>query len=444
MKKLFTSVFLMLTGVFGGLNAFAADEVKDLTADMFYTWDGYGADAAKLNPATVDFNVGNGTELGGGSMVCGTSSVDYLIYADLTGSTKLIFEGTAGVQMRVLMNRQESNNGPLVEKNPVIGADGTAELDLTDLDYVHINAIKTGWGSAAGQINSIKFVKPGDPLELPKEQLKNDLNTAKMYNSIAMTEASFSALQDAIAEGEAALAAEDATVESLDAARKAVNEAVEGLELAEGYSELTKEMFKEYESVEEPGEGKEVPNCGYQLFESSGLPYGDGNVYYLLWADLSDYDNLIVTVKQGTPRFCMNRLTAGGQQAPTQADSEMLDINPNNGLMWSTEAYQTVNEDNTIFTIDLKKIVEGEGDIKGYGYAHLNCIKGAHYGNVFVTGMYLYKGTATAVNGVSVNEGSADVYTTSGVKVMKAADKSDLKNLPKGIYIHNGKKIVVK
>lgn len=441
MKKLFTTAFLMLAGIFGGLNAFAEDEVKDLTADMFYTWDGYGADATQVSPAQVDFNLG--VELEPGNVVCGTGGVDYLTYADITGSTKLIFEGTAGLTLRVLMNRQESNSGPLVEKQPTFGEDGTVELDLTDYDYVHINAIKINWG-ASGKVTSIKFVKPGDPLELPKESLKKQISTAKMYNSIAMTEESYASLQNAIADGETALAAEDATVESLEAAKNAIDEAIKGLELAEGYSELTAEMFKEYASVEEPGDGTET-GCAYDLFTSSGLAYGDGSVSELKWADLTDYDKFIITVKQGEPRLCMNRLEKDGQQGATQADSKMLDINPNNDFTWSTEAYQTISEDKTIFTIDLKKIIDGTDDLTGYGFARLHCIKGAHYGNVFVTGIYLYKdNTPTAINGVSANEGSADVYTTSGVKVMKGAVKSDLKNLPKGIYIHDGKKIVVK
>jgi hypothetical protein len=144
-----------------GVTTVRADEEVELSADMFFSWDGFGADATSVAAANVDFNIGS--ELGAGAMVCGTSTVDYLIYADLTGSTKMLIEGTAGMQLRVLMNRQESNSGPLVERNPVIGEDGKAELDLSDLPYVHLNAIKTGWGSPAGTITSIMLegtVKP--------------------------------------------------------------------------------------------------------------------------------------------------------------------------------------------------------------------------------------------------------------------------------------------
>ena len=143
----------------GVLNVSAQGEEIALTADMFFNWNGYGADATATTAATVEFNVGNNAELGGGNVVCGTGTVDHLIYADLTGSTKIMFEGTPGLPLRLLMNRQESNSGPLTEKQVAIGEDGKAEVDLSDLPYVHINAIKVNWGDTKGTVSSIKFVK---------------------------------------------------------------------------------------------------------------------------------------------------------------------------------------------------------------------------------------------------------------------------------------------
>lgn len=358
------------------------EEIVALTADMFYTWDGYGADASKLSPAQVEFYIGNGSEIGAGGMVCGTSTVDHLTYADVTGCSKMIIEGTPGMALRVLTNRQ-GEGGALTEKNPTIGENGTAELDLTDQEYIHINAIKVNWGSAAGQITSIKLVKPSDALAIPKEALKNAIANAKLYDAVAKTEESFANLQTAIANGEAALAAADATEESLAAAKSAIEEAIAGLTLQEGYSNLTKEMFMAYASFDEPGEGTAAYGA-YSLFENTGLPYGDGNVNYLSWADLTAYDKLIITtVGETKPRLCLNRLTPDGQQAETKEDSKMLDINPNNDVTWSNDAYQTI--DGNVYTIDLKKIVED------YTFARLHCIKKQGWGpDVFVTGMYLY------------------------------------------------------
>ena len=140
-----------------------------LKSGMFYNWNGYGADAEKTTPAGVEFNLG--TELSDGGVVCGTSTVDYLIYADLTGCKKMIFEGTDGLTLRVLMNRQESNSGPLVEKQATI-SEGVAELDLTDMEYIHLNAIKLAYKGVSGSVNAIKLVKPYDPNE-PVEYLLN-------------------------------------------------------------------------------------------------------------------------------------------------------------------------------------------------------------------------------------------------------------------------------
>lgn len=107
-----------------------------LTSDMFYEWNGAGASAGKTSesPTSVAFNVNNGTQLGGGTTVVGTDEVAYLKYADLSEYQKMTINGTSGMQLRVLMSRQESDNGPLVEKNVTIGSDGKAVVDLTNLE----------------------------------------------------------------------------------------------------------------------------------------------------------------------------------------------------------------------------------------------------------------------------------------------------------------------
>lgn len=124
-----------------------------LTLDIFKKWDGVGADAQPTDEAVYpEMHVGE--ELGAGGMVYGLSTVNYLSYADLTAYGKIVFEGTPGVQLRVLMNRVE-NEGALTEVNPTIGEDGKAEVSFAGMGYVHLNAIKTGWGSPAGTITKI-------------------------------------------------------------------------------------------------------------------------------------------------------------------------------------------------------------------------------------------------------------------------------------------------
>ena len=158
--RIITKFCLTLLCIIAGVTNVSAEEI-DVSGSMFKKWNGYGADATSTEDAPVEDHIGE--DRGSGTMVLGTSTVDYLTYADLTGATKMVFEGTPGMQLRVLMNRQESNSGKLIEKNPTIGADGKAEVDLTVAElngYVHLNAIKTNWGSPAGKITSIKVEKP--------------------------------------------------------------------------------------------------------------------------------------------------------------------------------------------------------------------------------------------------------------------------------------------
>lgn len=138
--------------------------------------------------------------------------------------------------------------------------------------------------------------------------------------------------------------------------------------------DLTADMFHNWTAADATGEisGTTVYPA-YVLNESTGLPYGDGNVYYLNYADLSAYSKLVITVTEGTPRCCFNRLVDNGTvEAETPRDA----------------AYQTV--EGNVYTIDIAKIVADKG------FAHLHCIKGANWVNTTVTSMVLE--TASTVN----------------------------------------------
>lgn len=144
-------------------------ETVSLTRDMFHLWSGVDANATPNSgtPNDVEYHIGDNN-----SLVAGPGSVWYLTYADLTGSTKMLIEGTAGSTIRVLLNRlapgnqtnangynnaNDSNGGSILDKRCTIGDNGRFELDLSDLPYVHLNAIKVLSGTAT--ITSVKFVK---------------------------------------------------------------------------------------------------------------------------------------------------------------------------------------------------------------------------------------------------------------------------------------------
>ena len=136
-----------------------AQVTDPLTANMFFNWNGYGADAQKTSndPAWVDFNVGNGALLGTEAMVAGTSWVSCTTYADLSDYDKMTINGTPDMQLRVLMSRQVDDNGPLVEKNVTIGSDGKAEVDLKNLELS-----STTTGSAVVKATYINGYNNGD------------------------------------------------------------------------------------------------------------------------------------------------------------------------------------------------------------------------------------------------------------------------------------------
>ncbi len=141
-------------------------ESHALTAAMFFTWNGVGANAAHVSEdqASIDFHANS--EVGNGGTIVGRGDVKYNIYADLSGSAKLIFEGTPGMQLRVLLNRLEPiaegeegydpNGGSLIERYCTIGGNGIGELNVSDLPFVHLNSIKN-WSGSNGTVTAITF-----------------------------------------------------------------------------------------------------------------------------------------------------------------------------------------------------------------------------------------------------------------------------------------------
>lgn len=139
-----------------------------LAQDMFKGWNGFD-DYAKVNNEhpywDADPIPGN---FGAGKTVYGSGNVTNTDYADITGAQTMRITATPGMQFRVLINRQADNS--LVELNPVVGEEGYVDVDLSEYEYVHVNAIKTGWGSSEGTIESI-ILNPFDPTAYTVESL---------------------------------------------------------------------------------------------------------------------------------------------------------------------------------------------------------------------------------------------------------------------------------
>ena len=104
----------------------------------------------------------------GGTLLAGDNEVRSNKYMDLTGCDKINVYGTDGVTVRALLNRQTDNddNKDYVELTVTI-TNGVATFDLSGINsgYVHLNAMKTGWGSAAGTVYRINAHKNNSPID---------------------------------------------------------------------------------------------------------------------------------------------------------------------------------------------------------------------------------------------------------------------------------------
>lgn len=120
-------------------------------------------------------------------------------------------------------------------------------------------------------------------------------------------------------------------------------------------TDLTADMFYSWDG---PGlgandNGKTTCVTNFKTSQSDGATiYGDGDVNYLKYADLSNYSRMMVSFEGSVPRFLFNRVSDGG---------DLTEVN-------SAGTYATVT--GNLITIDLKKLASENG-----GYAHLNAIK---------------------------------------------------------------------
>jgi len=167
-------------------------------------------------------------------------------------------------------------------------------------------------------------------------------------------------------------------------------------------TDLTASLFHEWTGVNADATVKTDNVYGAcVLNESTGLPYGNGNVPCTYYADLSSYGKLVVTVTDGEPRFLFNRAENDGDIAieyPRDKDSKPYETVVDNG------------DGTTTYTINLAAIV------KKYGYAHLNAIKGANWANVTVTSMKLEAASESEVD----PEPEVPVIEPSGTNTLTA------------------------
>lgn len=188
------------------------------------------------------------------------------------------------------------------------------------------------------------------------------------------------------------------------------------------YTDLTGDMYHQWTSGDATAELTDVTVWpAYDLGVSTGLPYGDGNVYYLNFADLQEYDVLVAVATEGEPRFLFNRTVDQGPVG-VEFPRDYAD----------GTSYETIvdNGDGTkTYTIDLQGILEAQG------FVHLHCVKGANWANTTVTSLQLGK----AVQPISISTISNAVATGNCLNILGQR----VSKLEAGqIYIVNGKKFI--
>lgn len=252
-----------------------------------------------------------------------------------------------------------------------------------------------------------------DPLKAERVALQNAIALGKAQSSFAKTEDSFGALTNAITAAEGVVNSDDKT--TLTNATDAINDAIKGFKLQDGYTNLTADMYKKWNSDTTPNQGENT-DFAIILNAANGQPFGDSSVKWYHFADMSDFSKFIVLVSTGsaTPRIMMNRAYAetgdGG-------------------------AYVELTNDPTDGKVEV--------DLTAYPYAHLNAIKGKNWGNVNTSGLLLYRsltigetGKATfgtlyktaKLNGATVY---AAKYENGSVKLTAV----DSKNVPAGVGV---------
>ena len=194
MRTITKLTLLLMAFVLGTTTTMARDKRIELEAQMFKAWSSPAKDAVPDENNNVRPDGDNEIEIGcefnlykqleGGNVVYGNTNVYYLWYADITGTKTIYAEGTPGLALRVLMNRPEpveggdTHGGTTTERRLEIGQDGKGSLDVSDLEFVHLNCIKVGWG-ATGTVKKLEI----------EGSVKNTIGWVDMVDNSDMEEA---------------------------------------------------------------------------------------------------------------------------------------------------------------------------------------------------------------------------------------------------------------
>lgn len=196
--------------------------------------------------------------------------------------------------------------------------------------------------------------------------------------------------------------------------------------------ELTKDMWQKWDGVTKDAQPTDEKvwidwNIGQEEFPGGAVMCGTSTVAMDVYADLSDYNYLVIYGSGPNPRVMLNRTTENGQQA----DGGMIELRPSYG------------EETGAAIINLKKdLVRTPKDAASSvdDYAHLVTIK-ANWGEdkSNISTMLLYKtlpeelGGTTGIKNVHVaGDAAVATFNAAGAKVSANAKGLVIKKLQNG------------
>lgn len=283
------------------------------------------SDGSATATITGDYNDGSYTQYVPTQQVYGDGGVSWQRYVDLSEYSKLVVTVTSGTP-RFLFNRTV-NEGQYSE----------TEEESQLLEYP-----KNGWSDRY-------FTREGNVYTVNLQRMVADKGFAHLH---AIKGANW----------------QDVTVESM---------LLYGTPLTDG-------MMHSWNGY---GAGSYQTGAGsysYVLGSSTTQPFGDANV--IDYADLSEYDKLVVTMTSGTPRFLFNRTEDNGQCNQDESQSKLIEY-PN--YDWCNRYF---TKDGNTYIVDLEKMRNEKG------FVHLHAIKGANWQSVNIDRMELYKNSYTTGN----------------------------------------------
>ena len=240
-----------------------------------------------------------------------------------------------------------------------------------------------------------------------------DALTAEYY---AHEESEFSverneAVKAALEQADHALTYFDLTAEAANDLAQTMKELKAQLLLPEGgYVDLTADMFYNWTGYDASAEIVNSTGCAYNLNTNNSMIYGDANVWYNNFANLTGADVLVIVVNSGTPRCLFNRPDPPAGGSDSHGGTIPVELPRDESQGWWTV---TENADGTTtYVVDVKRITEE------YGYCHLNAIKGANFADINVASIQLGYGVDSAIKTIDVDrKAAAGIYTINGAKV---------------------------